>query len=60
MQISEEQYKQYAAQMITDDDLAGAAILIQKFNFHGQFDMGDLLVRLIEDKARLDVAKSVV
>lgn len=60
LQISEEEYMQYAAQMIVDNDLVGAAILIQKFNFHEQFDMPDLLVRLIEDHNRMDAAKNLV
>ena len=49
LQISEPEYLEYASQMIVDNDLVGAAILIQKFRFHDQFDMRDLLVRLIED-----------
>ena len=34
LQISEPEYLEYASQMIVDNDLVGAAILIQKFKFH--------------------------
>jgi hypothetical protein len=43
--------------MVRDGDLVGAAILIAKFNFHDHFDINDIIVRLIEDFERLDVAK---
>ena len=60
LQISEQEFLEYAGQMIVDNDLVGASILIQKFNLHDQFDMRDLLVRLIEDLNRMDAAKNLV
>jgi len=46
--------------MVRDGDLVGAAILIAKFDFYADFDINDLIVRLIEDLDRFDVAKSLV
>ena len=46
--------------MVRDGDLVGAAILIAKFDFHADFDINDMIVRLIEDLDRLAVAKSLV
>lgn len=57
LQISEDQFKNYAREMARDDDLVGAAILISKFKFHDDFDIADLVTRLIEGQNRIDVAK---
>jgi hypothetical protein len=46
--------------MVRDGDLVGAAILITKFEFHADFDIEDIIVRLIEDLGRMDVAKGLV
>lgn len=43
-----------------DGDIVGAAILIAKFRFHADFNISDLVVRLIEDVNRIDVAKSLI
>ena len=34
--------------MISDNDLIGAAIIITKFEFQPEFDITDLIVRIIE------------
>lgn len=60
LQISESEFKTYAEQMVGDGDLVGAAILIAKFKFHADFDIKDIIVRLIEDVNRVDVAKSLI
>lgn len=46
--------------MVADDDLIGATILIAKYKFHEQFDIPDMLVRLVEDHQRMDAAKNLV
>lgn len=46
--------------MVKDGDLVGAAILIAKFKFHADFDIADILSRLIEESNRIDTAKSLV
>ena len=46
--------------MISDNDLVGASILIQKKLYHNDFDIGDILVKLIEDLNRMDTAKNLV
>ena len=45
--------------MVNDGDLVGAAILIERFKFHSEFDISDLVVRLIEDKNKMDMAKKL-
>ena len=47
--------------MISDGDLIGAQILISKFNFHSDFDMGDLLVRILEqNNSNMGAVKTLV
>jgi len=46
--------------MIADNDLVGATILIAKFKFQDEFDISDILVRLVEDLTRMDVARNLV
>lgn len=60
LSIEAEQYKQYAVKMVNSDELVGASLLISRFNLQNQFDIGDILIRLIEDHQRLDTAKNLV
>lgn len=46
--------------MVNSDELVGASLLISRFNLQNQFDIGDILIRLIEDHQRLDTAKNLV
>ena len=43
--------------MLEDGDLVGAVILIAKFKFHDNFDIGMVIRRLIEEKNNIDAAK---
>ena len=45
--------------MINDSDLVGAAILIEEFKFHSEFDISDIVVRLIEDAGKMDIARKL-
>jgi len=60
LQISDEQFKGYVTQMVSDNDLVGAAIIITKKKFHKDFDIADIMVKLIEDLNRMDTAKNIV
>jgi len=47
--------------MISDNDLIGAAMIITKFEFQGDFDIADLIMRILENKnLNAQAAKSLV
>lgn len=60
LQISDEQFKGFVTQMVSDNDLVGAAIIITKKKYHKDFDIADIMVKLIEDLNRMDTAKNIV
>ena len=46
--------------MISDNDLIGAAIIITKFEFQPEFDIQDLIVRIIEKNNNMQAIKGLV
>ena len=46
--------------MIGDGDLIGAAIIITKFEFQTEFDIADLITRIIETSNNMQVVKNLV
>ena len=47
--------------MISDGDLIGAQILISKFDFHGEFDIADLILRILEqNNSNMGAVKTLV
>lgn len=46
--------------MIAERDHVAASMIIAKFKFHSDFNIEELLVRLIEDHKQMRAAKSLV